>query len=486
MGGASARSRCEIMFSREFAEQELKRLDLGDLRRNARAVTILADVMANPAGTVTGVYPEGARRTAAFRHLESPYVRPEALEMARNIACAERMAEKDGVYLVVVDKTSILLADRDGKRGFGSVGNRRWGKEGVQVITAMALNGSRVPLGILRQDIWARSETPSPRRIPGHKSRKRKRDPRPAEERESIRWVEVIQEAHDVQLQHAPGARLWFHTDREGDFWGVHKLVAERGLYATVRMNRKRVVREKDAVQPLMDWMRDQTIRGFFELSIPSHNGRPERDAKLSVRFGKAQLRLPVPGKTMWVDKWFVFVDECTRPRAADRIQWVLSTTWPVTDLKTALQVVENYAGRWRIEEFHRTWKSGGCDIEASQLQSFKAFRCWAIFTSSVAARAERLKHESRQQPNAPATVLFTLDEIETMLVWRRETTPGARISYQPGQIPTLEHMTRFVAEMGGFMKSSKVLPGAVCIARGLVRLELLVLGRNLPRGQPD
>jgi len=56
------------MMSRDFATQELKWLDLGDKRRNARAVKILAAVMEKPAGTVTDVYPKGAGRTAA-RHV---------------------------------------------------------------------------------------------------------------------------------------------------------------------------------------------------------------------------------------------------------------------------------------------------------------------------------------------------------------------------------------------------------------------------------
>src|SRR6187431_372882 len=114
------------MMSRDFATQELKWLDLGDKRRNARAVKILAAVMEKPAGTVTDVYPKGAGRTAAFRHLESPFVQPERLEMARDIGCAERMAHKGGTFPVVVDKTSLTLSNRDDRRGFGKVANRKW------------------------------------------------------------------------------------------------------------------------------------------------------------------------------------------------------------------------------------------------------------------------------------------------------------------------------------------------------------------------
>ncbi len=72
------------------------------------------------------------------------------------------------------------------------------------------------------------------------------------------------------------------------------------------------------------------------------------------------------------------------------------------------------------------------------------------------------------------------------MVTWRRLEAPKARIQYNPGEIPKLSEMTRWVAELGGFTKSSKVVPGAVTIARGLAYLEPLVLGRRLAMARAD
>jgi hypothetical protein len=435
----------------------------------------------HPGGSVARVFPKGAEREGAYRLLESTFVQIEELERARDVACMERMRRLGGTFLVPVDKTSIQLSDRIGVRDFGSVGNRRLGSRGVQVLTGLALDAEGAPLGVAHQMLWPRSETPSPRRRPGHHSRKRERDRRPAEERESSRWPAVLAEIHALAQTHAPTIALWFQLDREGDFWGVHKWLAENGVWATVRMIEPHVIRDaRDREAPLMTWLKMQPIDHWIDLTLPAHDGVAQRTARLSVRFGAAQLRLTIGKRYEWVHKSFVFVDEPSRPRAGNRIRWLLGTTRPVVGIDDAVAVIEGYKRRWRIEDFHRTWKSGCCDIESSQLQSLRVFHRWSILTSSMAARAEHIKHYSREYPDAPATVIYTQEEVDTMIDWRLENAPKAIMPYKPGEIPRLADMTRWVASMGGHMKSSKVLPGAVTIARGLQYLEPLVIGRRL------
>lgn len=169
---------------------------------------------AKPAGKVTEVFPEGKERQGAYKALENGLINPDALEWARNLACARRMEELGGTIVVSVDKTSIQLSDREGVRNFGGVGNWRFGTRGVQVITGLALDGEGAPLGVLYQRISARRGSTSPKRKPGHKSRTRERDRRPPSKRESIVWVEAMLQLHTFAAEHAPSARVWFQLDR--------------------------------------------------------------------------------------------------------------------------------------------------------------------------------------------------------------------------------------------------------------------------------
>ena len=52
----------------------------------------------------------------------------------------------------------------------------------------------------------------------------------------------------------------------------------------------------------------------------------------------------------------------------------MLLTNAPTGTLGEAQAVLRGYAMRWRIEEFHKTWKSGRCHVELTQLRSPSAF----------------------------------------------------------------------------------------------------------------
>mgnify|MGYP000479316922 CR=1 FL=1 len=62
-----------------------------------------------------------------------------------------------------------------------------------------------------------------------------------------------------------------------------------------------------------------------------------------------------------------------------------------VAHARDAIEVVRAYTRRWRIEEFHRTWKAGACGIEGTRLRAYDHIQRWAIITASVAARIEQL-----------------------------------------------------------------------------------------------
>ncbi|HEY6123392.1 MAG TPA: transposase [Steroidobacteraceae bacterium] len=46
-------------------------------------------------------------------------------------------------------------------------------------------------------------------------------------------------------------------------------------------------------------------------------------------------------------------------------------------------EVVSGYTQRWKIEELHRTWKSGACRVEETQLRTADAVMKWAIITAA-------------------------------------------------------------------------------------------------------
>lgn len=468
-----------------FGSMEFGHAELGDVRRTRRTVALVDDMSTRPAGTVTGVYGPGAEREAAYRLLENVHIDPEALEHSRNVACARRMEEGGGLVVVAVDQTSIKLSDRVGERDFGAVGTRTSGARGVHVMTALALDNEGAALGILHQELFARSETRGPARIPDHPNRKAKRDRRAPEDRESMVWPNVLHAAQAVAAEHT-SAVPWFQCDRGGDFWGTFRFAEETGALVTVRMNCSHAIKDhEDRKWQLGPWLQQRRIKHFATLHLPAHDGRRARMARITIRFAQAQLALPTPQGRQWTPVCFVYVHEKRPKHRLSRISWTLATTYMVRTTADAARVVENYTLRWRVEDFFRAWKSGACDIESSQLQSFDAFHRWSILSSSVAARAEHIKHHSRLYPDASARVVYSREEIDTMISWRRVYAPKARPAFKPGDDVPLAEMTRCVAQLGGYMKSrNSAPPGTVTIIRGLEYLAKLVEGRRLARSE--
>jgi hypothetical protein len=140
-----------------------------------------------------------------------------------------------------------------------------------------------------------------------------------------------------------------------------------------------------------------------------------------------------------------------------------------IQDMKA---VVAGYTQRWRIEDFHRAWKGGLCNVESSQLRAGEHVMKWATVLAAVAIRAERIKHLSREQPHVPASTELSLREVEALiLLKRRYKKQNEEIG---DEVPDLQTATRWIAELGGYTgKASGGPPGATTIARGLAQLHV-------------
>lgn len=192
----------------------------------------------------------------------------------------------------------------------------------------------------------------------------------------------------------------------------------------------------------------------------------------VQVRVAKVELELRdhYRGAAHRMPLWAVLArEEDEPPLGQKRIEWLLLTTYPVLTPQGAQQVLFAYSQRWKVEEFHRIWKTGACQVESTQLQSRKSIERWAVLLSSVAVRIQRLTMLARQKPELPATAELEQGMIDAAMV----ATEQSR--WKPGQVPPLGEVVHWIAQIGGYTgKSSGGPPGAVVLTRGLKRLELL------------
>jgi hypothetical protein len=447
-------------FAEGWAVEQFGQVDLGDTRRNGRLVRMAIAACMRPSGKVAAVFPKDQQREAAYDFLENEEVEVDEIIAGLARATVQRCEEHAFVF-VPVDGTSISVVDRKGERDFGRIGSDQQGARGLKVIDALAVDPQGTPVGLLGLTWWTRSSERSPARDTYA------RQARPVEQKETHYWMQTVQAASAALTER--DVRGWFQIDREGDSRDLLLSLSETPHWWTVRGNVDRTIElEGGDTAKLRGQLGRQSASGDYTLQVIARPGRRARQAHMVIRVAQAVLRLRdqktsritrLPVTAVWAH------EEGTTPAGEDSIDWLLYTNRPVATLEDAKAVIWGYSMRWRVEEFHRTWKRGECDIESTQLRSSSAVKAWATILAAVAVRIERLKRLARTTPNAPAAVDLSPFEIRALKMLHFDGKP-------PAEEPTIAQAVLWLAEMGGYAnKYSGKPPGATVLGRGLKHL---------------
>jgi len=481
-----------------WAQEEYGRADLGDARLTSRAVGVLERAMQYRAGTITQVFPTGAERKGAYRLLENNRVLPESLVDATGCACALRSAAYPYV-LVPVDGSSATLADPIG--ALGSVGTYASGARGIKVISAIALSPEGEPLGMCHQEQWMRPRTPkqdAKRRARGKRVAKAKQHERakrlasqkkarasqkaranatrPVHEKETQRWIDTIHATKCRFAEHAPATKCWFQLDAEGDAWPILEALGDKRHddMFTVHSRANRCVTRADGSEGhLREEVAAQPVVGGYAVDVPARGKRKARRAHMVLRVAKTTLDLrdqrtdkrhPLPVHVVQA------YEVGTTPAGEEPLDWTLLTNHPVDTLEQARLVVDGYEKRWRIEEVHKTWKSGGCGIESSQLHTGEAAMKWSTILFTVSVRVERIKYLARTSPDKPASVELSEHEIRALILLKRKFKK--RTETIPDTTPTIAQAARWIADLGGYTGKSSGGPfGSITLGRGMTKV---------------
>lgn len=441
-----------------WSREQFGGVELGDSRRTKRLVALGAGACAHPSGKIAGVFTRDADREGAYDFVENDEV--DAKEIVEGIASVTaRHCVGLPFAFVAVDGTSLTVTDHSGAKAMGSIGSRAQGARGVKAIDALAIDPQGVPIGLLGLTWWSREKAVVER---GHA-----RQARPLQDKETFHWVETIRLASRALEERE--VRGWFLIDREGDNRDLLLELEQTPHWWTVRSNRDRNIElEGGDVSKLRAELGAESLSGLYRLPVSGRGGRAPREAIMIVRVKTIVLRLR-DQKTQRITRLAVKAvwahEHGTTPQGEEPLDWMLFTNRPIETLEDALMVVWGYSQRWRVEEFHRTWKAGECDIESSQLGSPEALMRWATIVAPVAVRIERLKRLARTQPNAPASIELSPYEIRALHMLRFDDD-------LPRPSPTLAEAVSWLAELGGFTgKYSGRQPGATVLGRALKRL---------------
>jgi len=286
-----------------------------------------------------------------------------AAEMSRH-AGAVTSARVAGRHVVAIQDTSeVALGGRRAREaGYGPVG-KGGGVGGLLLHTVLAVDAVGGDLlGLVSMEVWNRTG--------GKVTARRKRETR---DKESQRWLDGTRQAGEVLAQAASVTVL---CDREGDFY---ELFAGRPGHVDLIVRAGQDRRIAAPVEGLLFAFIDgQPEQGRYGVTIPAAPGRKARSAELAVRFAPVAVSRPVngadPALPARVAMTLVDVREVSTPEdGSEPVHWRLLTSHAVADAAAARRIVDLYRQRWIVEEFFRTLKTAGFDIEAADIGAPRA-----------------------------------------------------------------------------------------------------------------
>jgi hypothetical protein len=256
---------------------------------------------------------------------------------------------------------------------------------------------------------------------------------KPITEKETYRWVETIAQAKQV----LPDTHLVMVGDRESDIYEVFKAGKELGVGLLVRTSQNRLLRMADGNAKLFDTAAQGDIVTTYETDVPV-DAHKTRTAVLTVRTTAIQLPPPKSRdrnkERPSIPLNVLHVSEETPQESVQPISWMLTTSLQVSTSVEAVQKVQWYMYRWRIERFHYTLKTGAFNIEKLQFETADRFTKAIAMYSLVAVR-ERL------HSNESAGTFFSQHELQAI---------ASRTGKRATMLTLHEAMTA-TAQLGGY-----------------------------------
>jgi hypothetical protein len=345
--------------------------------------------------------------------------------------------------LLEIQDTTTLSYRHAVRQGLGELGGpeRRAGS-GLWVHSSLLVDAeSEQTVGLVEQDCWSRPAA--------QRGQRRRRKGRAYQDKESYKWQRAS--ARMAARLGAALARVITVCDREADVFEYLHYKLDRGERFIVRAAQDR--RLWDAAQRLFEQVRSHgAARGQVGVQVPQRGGRPARRAVLALRSAKVTLALPKrPDGSQWnpVRVKVALAEETGR--AAEQLCWLLLTSEAIADAEQVQDILRCYGLRWRIEEFHKAWKSGA-GVEELRMQYRDNLLKMAVLLAFVAVRLPQLREALDHQGLAAMPCTQVLGAEEWKLLWvstqQRKTLPT--------DAPTLKWACLAVAKLGGFTDTKR------------------------------
>ena len=456
-----------------WLEREIAGCQFQDVRHGKRFRTLVEQLSGQIGGSIPFACQDWAATKAAYRFLSNARVEEGKILAGHFLCTRDRFAATAGQPVLVLHDTTEFSYHRDDPEAVGILQKlaspyAHGGHPGHHITCGILMHSSLVvttdglPLGLAAIKFWSRDK------FHGANALKRSINPTrvPIEQKESYRWLENVRQS--TLLLAEPG-RIVHIGDRESDIYELFSITHQAGTHFLLRTCVDRLAGAGD--HTVANEMREVRVKGLHRVEVRDKKGTVS-EAVLELRYRRIRVLAPIAKQKMYPPLMLTVLHATERdlPKGREPIDWKLVTDLPIRSRKEAVEKLNWYAMRWKIETFHKILKSG-CKAEdvklrtAERLVNLIAILCllsWRVFWMTMLTRT---RPEASPQMALTPTEMYLLDQL---VGDRPSATPSNQLSL---------YLTK-LARLGGYLARAKdPPPGNTVIWRGMSRLTDIQLG---------
>lgn len=435
-----------------WAARQWGMVDLGDRRRNARAVQMGQAIAMKPDASLPNQMATWDAIRAAYRLLNNGNVTLAAL-LTPHVQATLAAAAHATIVLFIEDTSELDFTPHPTMTGLGPVGNGR-GRGLLLHETLAVVPGTRHLLGLAHLQVVLRQAGTTAHTATSPEGR--------------------LWQVSALAVGAPPAGVLWIHvSDRGSDDFAYLATCLDQGKHVLIRACQNRLLSwapdapqaHEPAAQHLLEYARSLPAapEGGYAVPMRATPDHPARTAQVEVAWAAVTLPAPLHSPGGLADHaplalWVVRVWEPMPPAGVEALDWILLTSLPIA-MPADVQRAANwwYPCRWICEDFHQCLKTG-LRIERSQLDDGADVQRLLGFCAPIAVRLLQLRATARQAPGDLA--IGVVDPLMVQVLAARRGLEATAL--------TVAAFWRYVAQLGGHLgRKSDGPPGWRTVWKG-------------------
>ena len=466
-----------IITAEEWSEGLFSGCELGDKRRTLRLVHI-ACMLAKKIGKSLANVCDGnsAAIEGAYRFIRNPGFGGQDIAEGGFRSIAEKAKEHE-LLLALEDTTTFSYTHE--AEGLEEIEAGSGNIRGFYVHSVLLVDAQKErTIGLIDQQRWQRKASEAGKR--------HQRKNREYEEKESYKW-----EMSSRLMESRLGEKIKdviSVCDREADIYDYLQFKQQESQRFIVRAVQDRKL-ESEGMQ-LSDMLNESPIMGYSTVKIAQKSGRKAREAKLELRSCKVTLK-GIRRKGVTLPDLEINVVSAVEvgklSSTSKRLSWVILTSEPINSLAEVQTIIRYYEMRWRIEEFHKAWKTGA-GSERQRMQAADNLEKMIVILGFVATRLLQLREAlevSKSALSGSTQIACTevLTKEEYIMLWYATQENKTKKQSLPKKPPDLIWAYAAIARLGGWTNSKQTNKASwLTIWEGWYRVQERVLGYQMAK----